>query len=115
MKEKVMKQQQHIATLGLSAALSGVSPVIAADAGFALAHALRSSETVQASNTQAKILSQEQLDHVTAGFTDLPKTLYVACYQGSCTAYLSDGRYIAWDDELKGSWFRDSSLHTYGR
>lgn len=111
-----MNHLQQAATLGLISALTSVSPVIAAVAGSALAHRSGSPEPVQTGNTQPMTLGLEQLDQVTAGFTDdLPRTLYQACYEGNCTAYLSDGRYIAWQDESKGSWFRDSSGTTYGR
>jgi hypothetical protein len=109
-----MKYRPCITSVSLIVALTGLSPVMAADTGIASGHTRIHSEILHPENKRPIKLSHEQMDHVSAGFTDLPKVLYKSCYGGTCAAYLSNGAYISWFNIWGGSSFTDSSGRTVG-
>jgi len=95
-------KRQFIKTLSLIVAISGVSPVMAADAGMASGHTLMHPE-----NTRPITLSNEHMDQVKAG-----RTMYEVCSGGVCAGYDTErGYYYGYTNLKPGSSFTDA----YGR
>ena len=94
-----MKQRQYIITFSLIVALTGLSPVMAADAGIAPAN-------VPVENSRSITLSHEQMDQVKGG-----RILYQVCSNDVCSGYDTErGYYYGYTNQFgPGSSFTDAN------
>ena len=101
-----MKQRQYIITFSLIVAFTGLSPVMAADAGIAPGHRHIHSTNVPVENTRPITLSHEQMDQVKGG-----RILYQVCSNDVCSGYDTErGYYYGYTNQFgPGSSFTDAN------